>query len=332
MNGFFESAHLARDLHLLLQAGIPVPEALARIQARSKGRWAVAIRKARDAAAAGASLAAALRKAESFPRLLVDGLDAAGDDLPLQRLSVLLERADLRQRQTAIVLAYPLMLLIAGLALVVLLSSTVGQSIPKFLSELHTPMSLFSRFTVKLLEVITNPAVLALLLLGVAGFAWVLYGSGAAAAWRLRLPLIGSWIRRSETATWLDWTDYYLDLDRPVPEALRRACLACQDLAFRTRAEAAAADAERGQDLKAALERQGLLDELSLWLVSQGQIQEFPPHYLSQASQLLQRELEADAEGGLACLEVASLLGIAMVLFPMIMSVFLPLYNTMGSL
>ncbi|MBX3170898.1 MAG: type II secretion system F family protein [Candidatus Eremiobacteraeota bacterium] len=332
MNGFFESAHLARDLHLLLQAGMPVPEALARIQARSKGRWGVAVRKARDAAAAGTPLAAALRKAQGFPRLLVDGLDAAAEELPLQRLSELLERADLRQRQTAIVLAYPLMLLIAGLALVLLLSTTVGQSIPKFLSEINTQLPLLSRITLNFLELINNPAVLVLLLAAVAGFGWVLYGSGPAAAWRLRVPLIGSWIRRSETATWLDWADYYLDQDRPLPEALRRAALACQDLAFRQRAEAAAADAERGQDVKTALQRQGMVDELALWLMAQGEVQEFPPHYLSRASQLLQRELDADAEGGLACLEVASLLVISVVLFPMIMSLFLPIYNLMGSL
>lgn len=311
---------------------MPVPEALARIEGRSKGRWGGAIRKARDAAAAGAPLALALRKAQSFPRLLVDGLDAAGDDLPLQRLSELLERADLRQRQTAVVLAYPLLLLIAGLALVLLLAVTVGHSIPQFLSDLHTQLSIFSRFTVALLGLITNPAVLALLLAAVVALGWILYGSGPVAGWRLRLPLVGSWIRRSETASWLDWADYYLDQDRPVPEALRRAALACQDQAFRARAEAAAADVERGQDLKSAMERQGILSELTLWLVAQGQLQEFPPHYLSRAAQLLQRELDADTEGGLACLEVASLLGIALVLFPMIMSVFLPLYSTMGLL
>jgi type II secretory pathway component PulF len=311
---------------------MPVPEALARIQARSTGDWAQALRQARDEASAGASLAIALRKAERFPPLLVDGLEAAEDELPLLRLSELLERADLRQRQTALVLAYPLLLLVAGVGLTVILWLTVGRTIPAFLSDLHIPLSLPSRITVLILNLFANPLVASLLLAILVGLLWLLSGRGAAAAWRLRLPVVGSWIRRSETATWLEWIDYFLSHHRPVPEALRRAARACQDPAFRARAEAAAAKADQGLDLKSALAGQGILSELALWLVAHGQAQEFPQDYLGRAAQLLHRELEADAEGGLACLEVAGLLLVAVVAFPMILSIFLPLYNTIGSL
>lgn len=332
MNALFESARLARDLHLLLQAGMPVPEALARIQARSSGQWAAALRTARDHASAGASLAQALHKAGGFPRLLVDGLEAAEDDLPLLRLSELMERADLRRRQTALVLAYPMLILVAGVGLLLLLSLTLGHTVPAMLSDLNTHMPLPSRVAIHILTELTRPVVVTGILALLAGLGWLLSGRGSAAAWRLRLPLVGSWIRRSETATWLDWIDYYLSRRRPVPEALRRAALACEDSAFRARAEAAAEQAEQGRDLKAALHSQGILSPLALWLVAHGHSQEFPPQYLSRASQLLNRELEADSEGGLACLEVAGLLVVAVIVCPMVLSIFLPLFNTMGNI
>ena len=332
MNALTESARLARDLHLLLQAGMPVQEALARIQERSSGPWAAALRTARDQAMSGATLAQALRKAEVFPSLIVDGLEAAEDDLPLLRLSELLERTDLRRRQTALVLAYPMLILLAGAGLLLLVSLTLGQSVPAMLSDMNARMPLSSRLTMGILTELTRPIVVLPLLALLAGLGWLLSGRGRAAAWRLRLPLVGSWIRRSETATWLDWVDYYLSRRRSLPEALRRAAKACQDAAFRARAEAAAEQAEQGRDLKAALHSQGILSQLALRLVAHGYDLEFPPQYLGRTSQLLNRELEADAEGGLACLEVAGLLAVAIVVFPVVLSIFLPLFNTLGEI
>jgi type II secretory pathway component PulF len=333
VNGLLESAHLTRDLHLLLQAGMPVHEALARVQARSSGRWAVALGKARDEAAAGAPLATALRMAESFPLLLVEGLEAAEDELPLMRLSQLLERAHWRQRQTQVVLAYPLLLLLAGLALFLLLGLTVGRSIPEIYSQMNLNLALLTRISLNVVGLATNAAVIALVLAVTAALGWILAGnSQASAAQRLRLPLVGSWLRRSEACNWLEWADYYLNNHRPAPEALCRAARACQDPAFRAQAEAAAAAAERGQELGQAIHRQGLLPDLALWLISQAETQEFPAHSLAGIASILNRELETEAEGGLACLEVLAVFLIAAVLVPMVFSFFMPLYQLLGDI
>ena len=332
MNGWRESARLTRDLHLLLEAGMPVPEALARIQKKSTGRWAVAIRKAKEAAASGSNLAQALRHTGSFPRLLVDSLEAADDELPLLRLSELLEKTDWRQRQTATILAYPVILLVSALALMAFLCSTIGLSFTALFADMSIKLPVPTQLTLAFVRLVNQPLVIAGVLAALGLLGWVLAGTATSAPWRLRLPLIGSWIRRSQAATWLDWVDYYLDSDRPAPEAMRRAALACSDPAFRAQAEAAAAAAERGQDLHTALSRQGMLSELGLWLVARGETLEFPPHYLRRVAALLHRELESESEGGLACLEVAGILLIAVVVFPMILSFFLPLYQTIGNL
>ncbi|MFN8610458.1 MAG: type II secretion system F family protein [Vulcanimicrobiota bacterium] len=333
MSELVESAHLARDLHLLMQSGMPVPEALARVQARSKGSWAESLRRARDAAAAGAPLAEALRKSERLPRLLVEGLEGAEQEPPLMRLSQLLLKADWRQRQTQVVLAYPLMLLLAGTSLFLLLWATLGHSLPQLYGDLSLKLPLPTRISLGFLAVAGNPLVLLALGLSIAGLAWILAGKTASsAALRLRLPLAGSWLRRSEAANWLDWTDYYLANQRPAPEALRRAARACQDRAFRMRAEAAGEAAEKGQDLGSALTQSGLLPDLTLWLVAQAEAREFPPGSLAQISEVINRELETEAEGGLACLEVAAILLIAVLLVPMIISFFIPLYQLIGNL
>lgn len=333
MSSLLKSAHLARDLHLLLQAGLPVHEALARTQARSSGGWAEALRKARDASAAGAPLAQALRAAESFPRLLVDGLEAAGDDLPLMRLSQMLERAAWRQRQTQVVLAYPMLLLLTGMALFILLSFTLGRSIPQLYADMNLSLPLVTRVSLIILGVATNPWVQAVTLAAIAALAWIVAGASLTSAnLRLDLPLVGYWLRRSEASNWLDWADYYLENGRPAPEALRRAAQACDDPAFRTQAEQAAAAAEKGQDLSQAIHRQGLLPELALRLVDQAEAQEFPRHSLARVASVLNRELETEAEGGLACLEVGALLVISVVVVPMVIGFFLPLYQLIGNI
>ncbi|MBN9414061.1 hypothetical protein ABS71_09515 [bacterium SCN 62-11] len=327
-----KSAHFTRDLHLLLQAGASVPEALTRIHSRADGRWAESLRQARDAAASGDSLTQALRRGNGFPPLLVSGLESAEDDLSsLLRLSELLERSELRRSQTATVLAYPLLLLTAGTLLVFLISSTLGQSIPNLLSGMKLP--LLSRIVLEVLAFFANPLVLLGLLTSAGLMGWVLWGpSPRAARLRMKLPLIGSWLWRSEAANWLDWIDHHLGHGRPLPEALRRGALACQDPAFRLRAEAAAGAVERGADLTKALTEQKLLSELALWLVSQAQAQEFPLGRLACAARLLERELQADAEGGLACLEICGLLAVVALVFPLLLSIFLPLFQTIEAI
>jgi type IV pilus assembly protein PilC len=331
VNVLQQSARLARDLHVLLGAGIAVPEALDRIRSRSSGRWAAGLRKAQEAAESGSSLAQALRGTGHFPRLLVEGLEAATDHHPLARVSQLLEEADWRQRQTRVVLSYPFLLLLAALGLIWLVYGLLGSPFSDMLAAMNLRLPALTLFTLSVVRVVTHPLFVTLEIVAVAGFYWILWSSGGGAL-RMRLPLLGDWLRRSESISWLNWFDYFLSSGMPVPDSMRQAAAACGDGAFRAKMEAAAAAAERGQDLGKALGREKALPEVALELVARGESLEFPGHYLGHVATVLRREQEAEAAGGLAVLEVVGILIMLLIIPPVIVSFFLPLYQLIGNL
>lgn len=348
-----ESSRLARDLHVLLANQVPVPEALAQVRARASGRWAVGLRKAQEAAESGSSLAQALRQAQHFPRLLVEGLEASEEPAALDRLSHLLEEAEWRQRQVTLVLSYPFILscpfilLAAGFFLIYLAYGEIGHQIIALFDEISLQLPLTTQMVVWVIKFVSHPLFVAggLALLG--ALQWVLSGGthvffvpiqwltgsqAAATEYRLRLPLVGTWIGRSESVTWLSWVDFFFGCGMPVPEAMRRAAMACGDPAFRRKAEAAAAAADRGQDLSKALTREGFLPQLAVYLLERGQALGFPNGYLGQVADVLRRELEVEQEGGLAVLEVLALVCVGAVLPPVVLFLFLPLYQLFGNI
>ncbi|MBT9584210.1 type II secretion system F family protein [bacterium] len=332
MSALRESARLARDLHVLLSTGLAVDQALGRICSQASGRWAAGLRKAQEAAASGSSLAEALRSAGSFPKLLVEGMEAAADHEPLARISELLEESDWRQGQIRLVLSYPVILLAAGLALVWLVYGMLGATFTELLGGMSLKLPFFTQMTLLLVRMASNPWVITLEIALIAFVYWLLSGAAGTAALRLRLPLVGDWIRRSESVTWLSWVDYFLATGLSVPESMRRAAAACGDVAFRAKMEAAAAAADRGQELSKALGREKALPELGLLLVARGEGLEFPPHYLARVAAVLKREQDTESEGGLAILEVAGVLAMLLVIPPVIIGFFLPLYQLIGNI
>lgn len=331
MNHSFQAGRLARDLHMLLQGGLSVPDALQRMASRAPHPWAGGLRRAEEAARAGSSLAQALRAAGVFPALLVDGLEVAEDHEPLVRLSELLEQSQWRQHQVRLVLAYPFLLLVSGLALVGLLYGVVGPQIVALFDGMSLHLPFMTLVVIQLVKFFSNPLAMALQLL-VVGLLYCVSAGWINPRIRFRLPLVGSWIRRSEATTWLAWVDYFMAYDLSVPEAMRRAASACKDPVFRQKAEAAAAAAERGQELSKAVGRENILPALALDLLSRGETLEFPPDYLSSLVRFLKRELESQSEAGLACLEVLGLLAIVVFIPPMVVGFFLPLYQLLGNL
>ena len=329
MSPMQESAHLCRDLHVLLGNGVPVPEALERIQSKATGRWRVGLRKAQEAAASGSTLSQALRAAGAFPRLLVEGMDSAVDHEPLLRISELLEEAEWKQRQTQLILSYPFLLLVAGLFLMWLVYGVAGGALIPLLEGMNLALPAVTRVSLAVTKVVSSPVfvLFEVLLVG-----WVYALLSGRAGTRLRLPLVGDWIRRSESVSWLNWLDYFMAQDMPLPEAMRRAAAACADPTFRAKVEAAAAAAERGQELSKALGREAALPPLALQMLSRGESLEFPPGYVAGVAALLKREQEVESEGGLACLEVAGLLSLFVIVPPMVIGFLLPLYQLLGNL
>lgn len=327
-----DAARLARDLHVLLGSGLSVDQAFGRLRSQASGRLAAGFSKAQEAAASGSSLAQSMRAAGTFPKLLVEGMEVATHHEPLARISQLLEEADWRQSQIRVVLSYPTLLLAAGLALVWLVYGLLGTIFGELLAGMSVNLPILTRLTLGLVRIASNPLVITLEIALVAMVYWVLSGAAGTAALRLRLPLIGNWIRRNETVIWLSWVDYFLSEGLSVPESMRRAAAACGDGAFRIKMEAAAAAADRGQELSKALGREKAVPELALLLIERGEALEFPPGHLARVAAILKHELDAESEGALAILEVAGVLAMLLVLPPIILGYFLPIFQLLGNL
>lgn len=327
-----DAADLARDLGDLLAGGMAVPDALGRAAESAPEPWRQPLKRAQASAAAGSRLAAALRAQNCFSPLLVEGLQGLPDTVALARVAVLLEEADSRQEQVRSTLRYPFFLMGSALALIWLLYAFVGGSMNQLFQEMSLHLPFITLVSIRVGHLVGHPLFVTAEVLAMLATYAVLAGYRGSAALRLRLPMVGSWIRRSESITWLGWLDHFLASGVPVPEAMRLAASTSTDAAWKAAVEASARRCEKGETLGAAVQAERLLPSLAEWMLQRGQSQELPPGYLAGVASALQRELDMETPGNLAWLEMLGIGAAVFLVVPMILGFFLPLYQLIGAL
>ncbi len=148
---------------------------------------------------------------------------------------------------------------------------------------------------------------------------------------RLRLPILGAWVRRHETVTCLEWLDYLLTRRVPLDEALRISAGASTSPAFGRALQRLADEVAAGSSLAEAPSLR-VLPATAAWLVGEAERREFPPGHLVRAGRLLQREVDLVSQRGLALVEPLALLGVGALVGFLIVAHFLPLYQMVGQM
>lgn len=320
-------AQVCRDLAALLRMGYAPVEAVQKVAERT---GLPPLKEAGAELLRGATMGAALRR-PGVPDLVGHGVaagEAAGEPArALEEVSGLLEEAEWRRLTMLASLSYPCFLLV-GLSVLMLVLGAAGRSMREVLGGMSLVLPLPTRLAMGLGDFMTTPLGLLALLLPPLLAVGLL--TGKADGLRLRLPILGGWLRRHQAGLWLRWLSYLLGLGVPLPVALRGAAGACASRSLERGLQDAAGRVEAGSALTPAVER--LLPPFGRWLVGRAEAREFAPGTLEAAARVLEREADLAFDRSQPFLELLALVLVALFLGLAIASFFLPLYQLIGNM
>lgn len=331
-------ALFTRQLATLLAAGLPIDEALAALSEEGEDeRSRVLTASLRARVLEGAGLANALAEhPESFPEIYRASV-AAGEssgrlDTVLERLADYAESRDALRQQVLTALAYPLLLLIVAVAVVVgLLVYVVPQIIGVF-ANLHQTLPLPTRLLIALSEFVKAHGWL--LAIGVAvtvmGLRLALRQEYAKAAWHrlvLRLPFVGRLVRATNTARAARTLALLTASAVPLLEALAIAAQVVPNLPMREALHRAAHKVREGNGFARSLGDSGYFPPVALRLIASGERSGELERMLDEAANHQSRELDRWLAVLTAVLGPGVILLVGALVLFIVLAILLPIFN-----
>jgi len=336
--GGAELALLTRQLATLIGAGLPIDEALGALSEQAENerqrRMTVALRAR---VMEGASLAQAMAEfPESFPEIFRATVGAGEQSgrlsTVLEKLADYAEARDALKQKIIAALAYPVLLAIVALAVVMGLLTWVVPQIVGVFQNLHQTLPLATRALMALSAFMREWGWLVLIVLIVAmvGARISLRSDAVRFRWHalmLRLPLVGRLTRAANTARATRTLALLAQSAVPLLDALGIAAQVVPNLPMREAMRRAAFKVREGSAFSRALGESGLFPPVALRLIASGERSGELPRMLSEAAAQQQRELDRWLAALTAVLGPAVILLVgAMVLF-IVLAILLPIFS-----
>ena len=336
--GGAELALLTRQLATLIGAGLPIDEALGALSEQAENerqrRMTVALRAR---VMEGASLAQAMAEfPESFPeifRATVGAGEQSGRlDAVLEKLADYAEARDALKQKIVAALAYPVLLSIVALAVVMGLLTWVVPQIVGVFQNLHQTLPLATRALMALSAFMRawGWLVLIALVVAIVGARIALRSEATRFrwhAWMLRLPLVGRLARAANTARATRTLALLAESAVPLLDALGIAAQVVPNLPMREAMRRAAFKVREGTAFSRALGESGLFPPVALRLIASGERSGELPRMLGEAAAQQQRELDRWLAALTAVLGPGVILLVgAMVLF-IVLAILLPIFS-----
>ncbi|GAC1034403.1 GspF family T2SS innner membrane protein variant XcpS [Pseudomonas sp. No.21] len=277
-----ELALLTRQMATLVQAAMPIEEALGAVAAQSEsGRVKAMMLAVRSKVLEGHSLAGALKEFPSaFPdlyRATVAAGEHAGHLGPvLEQLADYTEQRQQSRQKVQLALLYPVILMCASLGIVGFLLGYVVPDVVKVFVNTGQELPALTRGLIAASEVVKHWGWL-ILLLAVAGIS-ALKASLRRDAARLRfhvillrIPLVGRLVRATDTARFASTLAILTKSGVPLVEALSIAAQVVANRAIRAKVEVAAQKVREGSSLTRALEQTGEFPAMMLHMIASGE-------------------------------------------------------------
>ena len=336
--GATELALLTRQLATLIGAGLPIDEALGALSEQAENerqrRMTVALRAR---VMEGASLAQAMAEfPESFPEIFRATVGAGEQSgrlsTVLEKLADYAEARDALKQKIIAALAYPVLLAIVALAVVMGLLTWVVPQIVGVFQNLHQTLPLATRALMALSAFMRawGWLVLIVLIVAIVGARIALRSETARFRWHalmLRLPLVGRLTRAANTARATRTLALLAESAVPLLDALGIAAQVVPNLPMREAMRRAAFKVREGSAFSRALGESGLFPPVALRLIASGERSGELPRMLSEAAGQQQRELDRWLAALTAVLGPAVILLVgAMVLF-IVLAILLPIFS-----
>ena len=280
--GVTDLALLTRQLSTLIQAGLPLEEALGAVAAQSEKRLLSSLLAAvRSRVIEGHALATALSAfPRAFPELFRASV-AAGErsgylGQVLEELADYTEARQQSRQKIQLAMVYPLILMFASLAIVGFLLGYVVPDVVKIFINSGQALPFLTQAMIALSNGLrTWGWVLLMLMIACFGAArWVLHQPLLKLRWHgvlLNLPLLGKVLRAMEAARFASTLAILGKSAVPLVDALQIAATVITNLAIRQRMLDVARSVREGGTLARGLERSADIPPMMLHLIASGE-------------------------------------------------------------
>jgi len=333
-----ELALLTLQLSTLVQAGLPLEEALEAVAQQSqKRRVASLLSQVRGRVMEGQSLAAALG---AFPRAfpeLFQATVAAGErsghlGQVLEQLAAYTEARQASRQRIQLALVYPALLMFACVAIVGFLLGYVVPDVVKIFVDSGQPLPVLTQAMIALSHGLRAYGLVLLLI--VLGAVALLRWSLRQARWRwhwhrlaLRIPLLGGVFRAMEAARFASTLAILGKSAVPLVDALEIAAAVIGNVTIRARMSDVARSVREGGTLTRGLEAGGDIPPLMLHMIASGERAGELDAMLARAAEQQEKSLAARIALVVSLFEPAMLVVMGGVVLLIVMAILLPILS-----
>lgn len=333
-----ELALVTRQLATLLQAAMPLEEALAAVARQAeRSRVANLIRSVRARVMEGHTLAGSLGEFPgAFPPLyratVAAGEHAGHLDLVLDRLADYSESDHAARQKVRMALLYPAVLLVVAVAIVAGLMTFVVPSVVDVIAGQGQALPLLTRGLIGVSDLLSSWGWLLLLLLltAILGARAALRRPSVRLTWDrriLRLPLFGRLSRGSNSARFASTLSTLTRSGVPLVDALQIAGEVLSNHWLRDSVVAATQQVREGSSLHRALERSGHFPPIMVSMIASGELSGELGPMLERVAQNQQRDFDGIVGGVLGMLEPAMLLLMGGLVLLIVVAILQPIFS-----
>jgi general secretion pathway protein F len=334
---------IARQLATLLRAGMPIVPALSALVEQLQGvrgkdnPLAEIIEQVANDVNSGSTLAEALSKhPDTFSNLFVS-MVAAGEtsgtlEEVLLRLAEILEKRVHLAAKVKSAIAYPLMMTVVAVAVVIFLMSVVVPSITTIFIEMNRPLPWPTRLLIsvssfmKTYLVVIVP-VLCIVLLGIPAACRTKGGKLLADRWKLKMPLFGKLFLKSEIARLTRTLGILLISGIPILQALEIAKQVIQNRVIAGAMDSVKDLVGKGEAIAYAIRKTGLFPPIVYHIIATGQISGNVEEGLINIADMYDGEVELTTKTLTSLLEPVILLFMGAVVGFIVLAVLLPIFD-----
>lgn len=331
-------ALITRQLSTLVQAGIPLEEALGTVAKQSeKARVNGLLLAVRAKVLEGYTLAAAMAEFPSVFNNLYRSTIAAGEsaghlDGVMDKLADYTESSQASRQKVQMAMIYPCILFFMAIGVVTLLMVFVVPDVVKVFSTQGQTLPLITRGLIATSDFIVNKGWL--LIIGIGLLVFFIRSAMAKPAiklaWHrqlLSLPLIGRLSRGTNTAQFASTLSILTASGVPLVEALKIAGQVLANHWLRKQVSESTQQVQEGTSLNRALSKGGYFPPMMLHMIASGEQSGELDQMLSRIAVAQQRDLDSLIGVMLSILEPVMLLLMGVCVFVIVTAILLPIVN-----
>jgi type IV pilus assembly protein PilC len=331
-----------QELAALLKAGLPLLQALDLMLERLRDvHFRSILADVRDRVKAGEDLSDAFAAhADQFPRLYPSTLKAGertGDlELMVRRFVRYLKLVLEARKRVVSALIYPTVLVGLSFAMLTVMMVYVVPRFTVFFEDLDAELPLLTRMALTVGDFMQDNW--PWLAVGLVATALLLRrwgqtptGREAFDRWKLRVPVLGGVFHRYSLSEFTRSLATLLGGGIPLVGALEISLPGISNAHIRRRLEPTLQEVREGKALHASLEGAGVFDPLEVDMVKVGEATGQLDQMLASVSEFLDDQVETRMQRVLSLIEPLMLVFMGLLIGILLVAIYLPLFNTLGS-